>query len=232
MTARFLTPVALALVLTFSVWSAGLAQRVGQQTQTRTYSVTLQMAPVSPVLIPDPNVPPVLELPPTEEVTAPEEDMTWPGEGDMEAYVDDDMDADVSDDEDVEYEGITPPDETPMEAGGQETPLPAPALIPAIPVDQGQLANHRLQINIADPVLGVLPVDAMPTINIMIRNLTTAESRTLTNVAPTNDVLGGPSAWNFGNNLYLPDGIYEVTVEVNGERANFPHVVVSNPATL
>jgi hypothetical protein len=100
------------------------------------------------------------------------------------------------------------------------------------PTDQGQIATHRLQINVADAAIGALMTDRIPTITITMRNLTTGESRTVTDVSPANDVLSGPSEWHFGSNLYIPEGLYEMTVNVNGETAVFPRVVVPNPAAL
>src|SRR5205823_5053815 len=59
MSSRLLTPVALALLLVFAVSSAGLAQRVGWETQTRSYSVVLQVALVDPTLMPAQTAPPI-----------------------------------------------------------------------------------------------------------------------------------------------------------------------------
>jgi hypothetical protein len=149
----------------------------------------------------------------------------------MEEAVDEDTEEmEEAVDEDTDEEVVSTPDQgTEPETPEIVAPAPLPAPSTSLPsTDEGQLANHRVQINIAAPAIGALVTDRVPTITVTMRNVSSGETRTLANMAPTNDVLAGPSEWRFANDLYLPDGIYTMTVEVNGERALFERVVVPN----
>ena len=159
----------------------------------------------------------------------PEEEMVEPIEEEMSGSADEYS-------EDEEAAALDETEETTAPAAGEvEAPAPPPEVVvnpPPAPVTNEQLlAQHSLRINIADPALGVLVTDQVPTINVSLRNVSTAETYALA-LSPLNDVLAGPTEWHFGSNLDLPEGSYAVTIDVNGQRAVFPNVVVPNNAAV
>jgi len=97
-------------------------------------------------------------------------------------------------------------------------------------MDDGQPVNHHLGVHIHDATTGALITNIMPTIS--IANEGTGETRTLGDVVPMYGMPAGPSDLHFGNNAYLPDGTYTVTVGVGQETAVFAHVSVSGGAGL
>lgn len=91
--------------------------------------------------------------------------------------------------------------------------------------DDGQPVNHHLGVHIHDAVTGALVSTVMP--NISITNEGTGETRTLDDVVAMYGMPAGQSDLHFGNNVYLPDGTYTITVGVGQESALFSHVNVS-----
>lgn len=85
--------------------------------------------------------------------------------------------------------------------------------------DQGYPVNRHLEIHVYQRSSGAALEDALPTVK--IKNATTGASRELTNVIkcfPPFDHGAGP---HYGNNLYLPDGKYSITVAVGNESVSF-----------
>jgi hypothetical protein len=217
---RYLPSVALALLLSVVLVSPGLAQRSGQQTRTTSYVVVVQVGPpASPMRMAEPSI----EMPAPAAV--PTEDMATPDDQDSLGF-DEDLDeeslAAAQDEEEMPpaMEMPTPPAATPPAA------ITIPMMVPVL--DQGQAVNRRLHINVADAVLGALSADQIPVIHVDLINRMSGETRRLNDMTPNNDVLSGPMEWNFGTDLFLPEGVYEMRVHVNGQTALFPSLVVPN----
>lgn len=85
--------------------------------------------------------------------------------------------------------------------------------------DQGQPVNHHLEIHIYHIASGDAVIGANPAVR--IENLTTGDVREFSSVrecVPPNDHGAGP---HYGDNLYLADGNYRVTIIVDNESASF-----------
>jgi hypothetical protein len=96
--------------------------------------------------------------------------------------------------------------------------------------DEGQPVDHHLGVHIHDASTGALISNIMPTI--MILNESTGQSETLNDVMPMYDMSAGQTDLHFGNNVYMPDGRYTVTVGVGQETAVFAHIAVYDAAGL
>ena len=92
--------------------------------------------------------------------------------------------------------------------------------------DSGQAVNHHLEVHLANKATGMVASDAVP--QITITNEATGASRSVSAIVQMYDVQMGQADLHFGNNVYLPDGSYSVTVMIGGETAQFSHVMVSN----
>lgn len=95
--------------------------------------------------------------------------------------------------------------------------------------DQGQPVNHHVEAHIYDKATGVVISDVMPTISIM--NQATNSSRDLQSLMAMYDVTVGTSDLHFGDNVYLPNGIYTITVTIGQENAVFKDVQVTGGAS-
>jgi hypothetical protein len=90
--------------------------------------------------------------------------------------------------------------------------------------DQGMAVNHWLDVHVTQADAGTVVSDLTPTIR--ITDKTTGISRDLPGVM---GVTGGMSGTDFhyGQNVFLPDGSYEVTVQLGpGNTAIFRDVMV------
>jgi hypothetical protein len=120
--------------------------------------------------------------------------------------------------------------------GGQSTPMSGEAMVAmpgmAMPqmntTDQGQPVNHHLEVHLKDASTGNVLSSPVPTISITDSGGNTWQ---VSNVVPMYDPSVGQSDLHFGNNVYLPDGTYTVTVMVGPEIATFANVTVSGGAT-
>jgi hypothetical protein len=112
-----------------------------------------------------------------------------------------------------------------MGSMGGEVMAPMPGLpMPSMTTtDQGHAVNHHLEVHVYDKTSGSVVRDQVPTIA-----LTTATGMSHP-VAPVVAMYGtqqGQSDWHFGNNVYLADGTYTITVTVNGQTATFKNVAI------
>jgi hypothetical protein len=90
-------------------------------------------------------------------------------------------------------------------------------------MDQGTPVNHHLEVHIFDRSSGAEVKSLTPQVTITGPGIATP--RGLPDVRAcllANHRLTEP---HFGDNLYLPDGSYAVSVEVGGETASLPDVV-------
>ena len=95
--------------------------------------------------------------------------------------------------------------------------------------DQGMHVNHRLMVRINEADNGSVVSDVTPTIRITDKS--TGESRDLPHVMGMSGGMG-PNDFDYGQNVFLPDGTYLVTVQVApSDTAEFRDVmVVASPA--
>jgi methionine-rich copper-binding protein CopC len=128
-------------------------------------------------------------------------------------------------------EMLTPEDVAGATSG--EVMVPGPGMMPdiaAMMMDDGLPANHHLEVHIHDRMTGLVVSGTMPTIS--VTSQATGETRELDNVMAMYDVAAGMSDLHFGQNVYLPDGSYTITVRVSGELATFPNVKVSGAPSM
>jgi hypothetical protein len=92
--------------------------------------------------------------------------------------------------------------------------------------DNGQPVNHHVEVHVRDNSTGVPDANVDP--QITITDESSGQSRMLNDVAAMYDVQMGMSDLHYGNNVYLPDGTYTVTVTLGQETATFQHVAVAN----
>ena len=86
-------------------------------------------------------------------------------------------------------------------------------------MDQGQPVNHHLEVHIFDKSSGDEVLEVIPVVEITDQE--TGISRGLPTVTACLEGNHREIAPHFGDNLYLPDGKYTVTVEVGDEIASF-----------
>jgi hypothetical protein len=92
-------------------------------------------------------------------------------------------------------------------------------------MDQGMAANHHLEVQITQAATGNVVMDVTPTIR--ITDKLSGTSRDLPQVMGMYGAAMGPSDFHYGQNVYLPDGTYMVTVLVGpSDTAQFRDVVV------
>ena len=85
--------------------------------------------------------------------------------------------------------------------------------------DQGQPVNRHLEVHIYDRNSGAQVKDLIP--KVTITNQATGTSRGLPNVTACLESNHLEVEPHFGDNLYLPDGKYAVTVDLGNETAVF-----------
>jgi hypothetical protein len=93
--------------------------------------------------------------------------------------------------------------------------------------DQGQPVNHHLEAHLKDSSGNVL-TSPVPSISITDSS---GNTRQLSNIVQMYDPSVGQSDVHFGNNVYLPDGMYTVTVTIGPETATFSNITVSGGAS-
>jgi len=91
-------------------------------------------------------------------------------------------------------------------------------------VDQGQPVNRHLEVHIFDKQSGANVKSVVPIVT--ITNQATRTSRRLANVEACLTAKHREIEPHYGDNLYLPDGTYTVTVGVGQETAVFRDVAV------
>lgn len=96
--------------------------------------------------------------------------------------------------------------------------------------DDGQPVNHQLDVRIYDRITGDVILEPVPRITIC--NEATGEVRRLAPVVAMQDLRLGPRDYHFGNNVYLPDGRYTVTVVLGDETAVFQHLALKAVGTM
>jgi hypothetical protein len=128
-----------------------------------------------------------------------------------------------------------------MAMGGQTSMSGMPAMsgevmmsMPGSPMpqmnstDQGQSVNHHLEVHLKDASSGAVLTNPVPSISITDAS---GNARPLSNIVQMYDPSVGQSDVHFGNNVYLPDGTYTVTVTIGPDTATFLNITVSGGAS-
>ncbi|MBV9892564.1 MAG: hypothetical protein JO020_00165 [Chloroflexi bacterium] len=90
--------------------------------------------------------------------------------------------------------------------------------------DMGMAVNHHLEVHITDSSGNVVN-DVSPVIR--IKDKSTGVSRDLNDVMAMYDAMMGPSDFHYGQNVWLPDGQYDITVMLGSQSALFRDVQIS-----
>jgi hypothetical protein len=85
--------------------------------------------------------------------------------------------------------------------------------------DQGQPVNRHLEVHIHDKNSGAQITDAIPTVS--ITDKATGTLRTVPNVLACMTLKHREIEPHFGDNLYMTDGSYTITVSIRDERTSF-----------
>jgi len=98
--------------------------------------------------------------------------------------------------------------------------------------DEGMGVNHHLEVHITDNSSGAMVNDVSPLIR--IRDKTSGVSRDLNDVMAMYSAQMGPSDFHYGQNVWLPDGQYDITVMLGTQSALFQSVNISGgmPMTM
>ena len=95
---------------------------------------------------------------------------------------------------------------------------------PMTAVDQGKPVNRHLEVHIFNRSTGAEVKDLVPTVS--VNDQATRASHFLTNLMACRISKHRGTEPHFGDNVYLPDGTYTVTVVVAKETAVFKDVVL------
>src|SRR5216683_7806790 len=110
------------------------------------------------------------------------------------------------------------------EVAGNDSMMSHDANTMSEPMDQGMAANHYLEVHIAQADSGTIVMDVSPTIRIVDK--ATGESRDLPHVMGMYGASMGMSDFNYGQNVFLPDGTYLVKVLVGPDTSEFRDVMI------
>jgi hypothetical protein len=97
-------------------------------------------------------------------------------------------------------------------------------------MDQGMLVNHHLEAHITRNTTGAVVNDVTPTFR--VTDKATGESRDLPQVMAMYGVQMGPADYHYGQNVWLPDGTYIVTVMIGPDRVVFRDLTVTGSAPM
>jgi len=108
----------------------------------------------------------------------------------------------------------------------REVPLAMPGMwMPLLAMsDPGRPVNRHIEVAVYDKVTGARHERPAPKITITDRK--TGRSKALQAVTAMPDVTEGQGVPHFGDNVYLVNGTYRITVSVGSERAVFKKVAV------
>jgi hypothetical protein len=98
--------------------------------------------------------------------------------------------------------------------------------------DEGMGVNHHLEVHITDNSSGATVNDVSPVIR--IRDKSSGVSRDLNDIMAMYSAQMGPSDFHYGQNVWLPDGQYDITVMLGTQSALFQGVNISGgmPMTM
>jgi hypothetical protein len=117
--------------------------------------------------------------------------------------------------------------------GGSSMAAPSSTEMPMMMstgMDQGMAVNHHLEVHLTRNDTGAVVNDVTPTIR--ITDKATGESRDLQSVMAMYGMQMGPSDFHYGQNVWLPDGTYSVTVMIGPEESVFRDLAVMNGSPM
>lgn len=91
-------------------------------------------------------------------------------------------------------------------------------------LDRGRPVNRHLEVHVLDKTTGADMNRSVP--RVVITDQQTTASRELSNLTACRTARHRETAPHFGDNVYLPDGVYTVTVTVGTDTATFKSVTV------
>jgi len=100
----------------------------------------------------------------------------------------------------------------------------AEEMAPQISTDQGMVVNHHLELRVMHADSDMMVTDVTPVIR--ITDKLSGVSRDLPQVMGMLDPGMGMTDFHYGQNLFLPDGTYQVTVMIGSDTAQFRDVMV------
>jgi len=96
--------------------------------------------------------------------------------------------------------------------------------------DQGMAVNHWLDVRVTQPGSGVALADVMPTVRIVDKS--TGEARDLPDIMGMSGAMPASDV-HYGQNVFLPDGTYQISVLLGPtDTAQFRDVVVASSAMM
>jgi hypothetical protein len=110
------------------------------------------------------------------------------------------------------------------------TPPSSMSMMMTTNMDQGMMANHHLEVHISRNATDAVVNDVTPTIR--VTDKATGASRDLPQVMGMYGVGMGPTDLHYGQNVWLPDGTYLVTVMVGADKAVFRDVTIMGGAPM
>jgi hypothetical protein len=112
-----------------------------------------------------------------------------------------------------------------MPMAGPESSMGSSSGMASDMADQGMAVNHHLEVHITNNSTGAVVNDVSPVIR--IRDKSTGVSRDLSDVMAMYSAQMGPSDFHYGQNVWLPDGQYDITVMLGTQSALFQDVMVA-----
>jgi hypothetical protein len=112
-----------------------------------------------------------------------------------------------------------------MPMAGPESSMGSSSGMASDMADQGMAVNHHLEVHITNNSTGAVVNDVSPVIR--IRDKSTGVSRDLSDVMAIYSAQMGPSDFHYGQNVWLPDGQYDITVMLGTQSALFQDVMVA-----
>jgi hypothetical protein len=97
-------------------------------------------------------------------------------------------------------------------------------------MDQGMAVNHHLEIHITRNDTGAVVNDVTPIIR--VTDKASGESRDLPQVMAMVGAQMGPSDFHYGQNVWLPDGTYNVAVMIGPDQAVYRDLMVTDGAPM
>lgn len=121
---------------------------------------------------------------------------------------------------------LTPNQAKGATAGEVMVPMSGMSMPSMSMTDQGHPVNHHLEVHVYNRTTGQVLTNLTPTISI---TNSSGATRQLSSVGAMYGVTAGQSDYHYGNNVYLANGTYIVTVQIGDNKATFSNVVVQGP---
>jgi len=96
--------------------------------------------------------------------------------------------------------------------------------------DQGMPVNHHLEVHVTQNDTGAVVNNVTPIFR--VTDKLTGQSRDLPQVMAMYGVQAGQSDFHYGQNLFLPDGTYQVAVMIGSDTGMFRDIIVTGGAPM